>query len=296
MIKITSTFERISNSFSRNHDVQQVYSNSKSKSVGIKSKDTNKSGCTIWFETPKPSDESIKAKFFEADGIEVSEIIRSYQPGDDHANLIALMSHIIGLGDLYSLWEEGKSRKLAQTMARALDDQAREEWQTITSEIDNWEGDDMKAVFIQLLQRLGQQVFGPTAFKTQCRAMENGDMKIPEYELRSCTHRIFQINRLLPYLGIYAHTYSVGDLNKIIVKSLPATAQRKYIESGGDDLDDQADILKLMNQLNTKFRLKREFQDMERKMSNNNINNKASILAGIFTKLMHKSIFISLEI
>ena len=187
-----------------------------SKSSGGKS-NNSKSGAILRFKPPKPSDESIKAKFFEADDTEVSKQIRSYQTGDDHANLVALMSRMIGLGDMYGLWVEGKAQKLAQTMSRALEDQVREEWQTIISEVDDWEQNNMKAVFTQLLQRLGQQVFGPTAFKTQCRAMENGDIKISESELRAGAYRMFQINQALPYLGIYAREYTVDELNKIIL-------------------------------------------------------------------------------
>ena len=85
---------------------------------------------------------------------------------------VASMSRIIGLGDMHDLWIEGKSKKLAQVLSRALDNQVREEWQAITSEIDDWEQANMKAVFLQLLQRLGTQVLGPAAFKMQCRAME----------------------------------------------------------------------------------------------------------------------------
>ena len=250
------------------------HSNSKSNSKSGGGKpSTSKSGNIIRFKPPKSSDESIKAKFFESDDTEVSEVIRTYQSGDDHANLIALMSRMVGLGDLYELWEEGKSQKLTQMMARALDNQAREEWQQITSEMDDWQQEDMRRQFIRLLQRLAAQVFGPTAFKTQCRAMENGDIKIPENDLRTGTYRFFQINRLLPYLGIYATEYTIIELNKIIVKSLPATARRKYLEDGGDDLDDQADILELMTQLDKKFRLKKEFAESEKKSVNNNNNN-----------------------
>ncbi len=174
---------------------------------------------------------------------------------------------------MYGLWIEGKSKKLAQVLSRALDDQVREEWQAITSEINNWEQADMKTIFIQLLQQLGTQVFGPKAFKTQCRAMEKGDIKIPESDLRAGTHRLFQINRMLPYLGTYAEEYLLSELNKIIVKSLPMLAQRKYLEEGGDDLEDQADILEMMTQLDKKFRLKKEFAELEKKSNNNNNNN-----------------------
>ena len=69
-------------------------SNSKAKSSGGKS--TSNSGCILQFKPPKPSQESIKAKFFEADNTEVSEQIRCYSSGDDRANLVALMSRIVG--------------------------------------------------------------------------------------------------------------------------------------------------------------------------------------------------------
>ncbi len=60
------------------------------------------------------------------------------------------MSRIIGLGDMYDLWIKGKSKKLAQVMSRALDDQVREEWQAIISEVNDWEQANMKTVFIPL--------------------------------------------------------------------------------------------------------------------------------------------------
>ncbi len=114
--------------------------------------------------------------------------------------------------------------RVAQVLSQALDNQVREEWQGITSEIDDWEQAN-KAFSVQLFQLLGKQIFGPTAFKTQCRAMEKSNIKIPKNDLRAGTHRMFQINRLLPHLGIYAEEYSLTKLNKIIVKSLPITAQ-----------------------------------------------------------------------
>jgi hypothetical protein len=73
----------------------------------------------------------------------------------------------------------------------------------------------------------------------------------------------------LPYLGINATEYSTIELNKIIVKSLPAMAKRKYLVDGGDNLEDQADILELMTQLDTKFRLKKEFAELEKQSLNN---------------------------
>ena len=50
-------------------------------------------------------------------------------------------------------------------------------------------------------------------------------------------------------------------------------AQRKYLEEGGDDLEDQADIVEMMTQLDKKFRLKKEFAELERKNNNHNSNN-----------------------
>ena len=80
------------------------------------------------------------------------------------------MSRMVGLGNMYGLWVEGAVQKLAQTMSRALEDQVREEWQTIITEVANWEQENMKAA-----SRLEQQVFGPTTFKTQCQAQDIGE-------------------------------------------------------------------------------------------------------------------------
>jgi hypothetical protein len=62
-----------------------------------------------------------------------------------------------------------------------------------------------------------------------CRAMEKGDLEITKADLRAGTHRLLQINRLLPFLGIYAEEYSLIELNKIIVKSLPTSKKAMMI-------------------------------------------------------------------
>ncbi len=143
-----------------------------------------KVNCIIQFKDPKPSDESIKAKFTKLVGAEVSEVIRGYKTSDNQANLVLLMNRIINLGDLYDMFENGKSKKLAQTMSRALDGQVRDDWIEIVNNVDDWNNDDKKREFIRLLKKLGSTTFGPKAFKNQCKAMENGMLKIPESNLR----------------------------------------------------------------------------------------------------------------
>ena len=48
--------------------------------------------CILRFKDPKPNEETIKAKFTESGGTEVSEIIREWKTGDYVANLVALMN------------------------------------------------------------------------------------------------------------------------------------------------------------------------------------------------------------
>jgi hypothetical protein len=207
-------------------------SKSDSWSLGKKIRGDNnqpKVNCIIQYKDPKPSDESIKAKFTESDGAEVSKVIRGYKTSDNQANLVLLMNRMVTLGDLYDMFENGKSKKLAQTMSRALDGQVRDDWIEIINDVDNWENDNKKQEFIRLLKRLGSEAFGPKAFKNQCKAMESGMLKIPESNLRVGTYRLIQINKMLPYLGLQAKSYDIGDLNKIIVKSLsPKAMGRGY--------------------------------------------------------------------
>jgi hypothetical protein len=99
--------------------------------------------------------------------------------------------------------------------------------------------------------------------------MEKGDLTIPKADFRAGTRRLFQINRLLPFLVIYGEEYLLIELNKIIVKSLSIMAQWKYLKEGSDDLKDQADILELMTQLDKKIRFKKEFVELEKKNNNN---------------------------
>jgi hypothetical protein len=106
-----------------------------------------------------------------------------------------------------------------------------------------------------MLQNLGSRTFGLKAFKQQCKVMENGSIKIPETSLRVGTYRLIQINQMLPYLGIGAKSYNAENLNKIIVKSLSPKAMQKYVEDGGDNLDDINNTLRshVINQLKAKF-------------------------------------------
>lgn len=157
----------------------------KLKSFGRKAPNS-KSGHILHFKLPKQGETTIKAKFKDDNNVETTEITQAYSTSNNYANLVALMSQIVSLGDLYELWE-GNTKQLAQTMSQALNDQVREEWKAIISQCKNWEQEDMKAVFMMYLRQFVMQIFGPTAFKTQCRAMENGEIRIPENDLRTGT-------------------------------------------------------------------------------------------------------------
>jgi hypothetical protein len=179
------------------------------------------------------------------------------------ANLVALMNEIVGLGDLYAMWENGSPRKLAQTLSRALEGKARTDWLAIINDHE-WD-DDSKQNFVRLLQRLGLKAFGPKAFKDQCKAMDKGKIRIPENNLRKGTERLFEINKLLTHLGIYAREYTIEEMNKVIVESLPPKAMVKFVGEGGDDLEDEDDILELMQTIDNNFKLKAEAAALEQK-------------------------------
>lgn len=124
--------------------------------------------CILHFKDPKPNDREIKAKFFEADDAEVSEQIMCYSTGDIQANLVILMERIVGLGDLYDMWQDGDSRKLSQSMHRALNGQVKKDWNRIITGVANWNAVD-KDEFVRLLQRLATKTFGTKAYKTQIK-------------------------------------------------------------------------------------------------------------------------------
>jgi hypothetical protein len=89
-----------------------------SKCSGNKALQTNKfqPKIVLQFKDPKPSDDQIKSKFYVADESEATEQIRCFKTGDNHANLVNVMSRIVWLGNSYELWENGDSRKLAQSL------------------------------------------------------------------------------------------------------------------------------------------------------------------------------------
>jgi hypothetical protein len=77
---------------------------------------------------------------------------------------------------------------------------------------------------------------------------------------------------MLPYLGEFAREYTIEELNKVITKSLPPKAYGKYCGDGGDDLDDEDEILELLSMIDTKLDLKAEVAFLERK-ENPKLNN-----------------------
>ena len=147
-----------------------------------------------------------------------------FKTGDVHANLVILMDRMVGLGDLYDMWNDGDSRKLGQSLHRALSGQVKKDWERIMRDVADW-GDIDKEEFIRLLKQLAKKTFGPKAFKQQCKVMDDGKIKIPSNStLRNGAQRSFQINSMLPYLGEFAREYTIEELNKVITKSLPPKA------------------------------------------------------------------------
>jgi len=125
---------------------------------------------------------------------------------------------------------------------RALSGQVKDDWQEILEEVDDWNNVD-KDEFIRMLKKLGMKTFRPKAYKAQCKALDAGKIKIPPgVSLLNGVQWFFQINKLIPYLEIYAHEYDIEGLNKVITASLPPKAYGKYCGNGGDNLDDK-DVL-----------------------------------------------------
>jgi len=148
---------------------------------------------------------------------------------------------------------------------RALSGQVKDDWQEILEEVDDWNNVD-KDEFIRMLKKLGTKTFRPKAYKAQCKALDAGEIKNPPgVSLRNGAQRLFQINKLIPYLGIYAHEYDIEGLNKVITASLPPKAYRKYCRNGGDDLDDKDEILDLLSIIDTKLDLKEIVAILEKK-------------------------------
>jgi hypothetical protein len=85
---------------------------------------------------------------------------------------------MVGLGDLYDMWNDGDLQKLGQSLHRALTGQVKKDWQKIMGGVANWNDID-KEEFIRLLKRLGTKTFGPKAYKQQCKVMDDGEIKIP---------------------------------------------------------------------------------------------------------------------
>jgi hypothetical protein len=141
-----------------------------SKCSGNKASQTNKfqPKIVLQFKDPKPSDNQIKSKFYKVDESEVTEQIRCFKTGDIHANLVNVTSRIFELGNSYELWENVDSRKLAQSLNRALSGQVKDNWKEILGDDNNWRDVD-KDRFVQMLQKLGAKRFGPMLINSNAK-------------------------------------------------------------------------------------------------------------------------------
>ena len=120
----------------------------------------------IPFKIPKPNESKLKAKFTDDDEEEVEEVVQVFHEGDKDYNLIVLMKQIIELGDTYDLWTGGKTKKLAQVLARALNGKPRSKWTYLMSERVTWtEPGGMRKPLIRMFQELSTELFGDDAFQ-----------------------------------------------------------------------------------------------------------------------------------
>jgi hypothetical protein len=127
---------------------------SRSNHSGKKASSDNQSNgpklnCILRAKDPIPNGETIKAKFTESDGAEVSEQIREWKTGDVEANLVALMNQMVSLGEIYDMWDDAAgAKKLCQTMSRALEGQVQDDWQELVNDHDNWNAAQQKEKFL----------------------------------------------------------------------------------------------------------------------------------------------------
>ena len=63
-----------------------------------------------------------------------------------------LMDQMVGLGDLYNMWNDGDSQKLGQSLHRALTGQVKKDWQKIMGDVTDW-SEVNNEEFIRLLKR-----------------------------------------------------------------------------------------------------------------------------------------------
>ena len=156
-----------------------------------------KVNCILHFKDPKPSNNFIKAKFYEADETEVSKLI-----------LLHLHSWI-KLWVWVTCMRCYKMENQETWSDNVLSTRGSSERQLVRNNCRSW--------LVRWIQTKFQS-FGPTAYKDQCKAMQKGKIKITENNLQKGTEWLFQINKLIIYLGIYTRKYSVEELNKIIEK------------------------------------------------------------------------------
>ncbi len=83
------------------NDSKSVKFNGLNQRTASNNQSHSKVECILRFKDPKPNEETIKAKFTESGGTEVSEIICGWKTGDYKAILVALMNRMVTLGYLH---------------------------------------------------------------------------------------------------------------------------------------------------------------------------------------------------
>ncbi len=128
----------------------------------------------------KPSGNKIKVSFKDKDGDAIKEEVYTYEDGEQKEVLLILEKQLLQLGVRYSLFEEGKWKKLCRIGARALSGECAEVW---NSKVENGirnhatgNSTAQKKKFEEAIQVFNETYLGEDAIEDQRSAFEEGKL------------------------------------------------------------------------------------------------------------------------
>ena len=231
-----------------------------------------RSKCVLNYKTAQPNSLTITAKFKDSEDNEVKESINVWKDGDPKDTLIELQKRVFQtFGNRYDYYEDGKAKMLSQTYGRCLIGSCEEEWNTLCETVGNWKMTSIKAKMKKLLQKHAVLVIGRKAYEQQQDAMEEGMRKPKGMTLTAQVKRLFRINEDMMMLTEDGESYTQSQMaKKIIYKSLTGSARVKYVEKGGKNKNNKAEILEIIEEIEEAIEVQREVDAEAHQNSRNN--------------------------
>jgi len=217
------------------------------------------------YKACKPAEKQVKIKIEDDDGDEVTEYLPKYQEGDPQEIILQIFHTAHALDETYELCENGKAKKLVQTISRALSGtEAQQHFLEGVEDKVRYDAANVQQKLKQAEQLAGEEIFGDDAYENQLEYFESTPFP-KNMKTHQAAQRLFQMNDQLQYYGSDAKSLSPRSLNRIISKkSLTGKAKLKYAESGGPKHTTKREILSTLRNVEKTTELEKEIEEEAR--------------------------------